>query len=33
MAETVNGTTETLVSVDEEEDYENLVVLEDEGDD
>ena len=33
MAETVNGTTETLASVDEEEDYENLVMLEDESDD
>jgi DNA invertase Pin-like site-specific DNA recombinase len=33
MAETVNGTKDLLVPVDEEEDYENLVVLEDESDD
>jgi DNA invertase Pin-like site-specific DNA recombinase len=33
MAESVNGTKELLASVDEEEDYENLVVLEDEIDD
>lgn len=33
MAENVNGTTELLASVDEEEDYENIVVLEDEIDD
>ena len=32
MAETVNGANERLVAVDEEEEYENLVVLEDEGD-
>jgi DNA invertase Pin-like site-specific DNA recombinase len=33
MASTVNGSKEVLVSVDEEEDYENLVVLEDESND
>ena len=33
MAETVNGTREVLASVDEEEDYADLVVLEDESDD
>src|SRR5262249_47264779 len=32
MAATVNGTNGHLVSVDEEEEYENLVVLEDEND-
>ena len=33
MAETVNGTKEPLAAVDEEEDYANLVELEDESDD
>ena len=33
IAENVNGTKELLASVDEEEDYENIVVLEDESDD
>jgi hypothetical protein len=33
LAENVNGTKELLASVDEEEDYENIVVLEDEIDD
>ena len=33
MAETVNGTKELLASVDEEEEYDNLVELEDESDD
>ena len=33
MAETVNGTNGSLVPVDEEEEYENLVLLEDESDD
>ena len=33
MAETVNGTKERLASVDEEEDYDNLIKLEDENDD
>ena len=33
MAENVNGTNDLLASVDEEEDYENIVVLEDEIDD
>jgi DNA invertase Pin-like site-specific DNA recombinase len=33
MAETVTGTNELLASVDEEEDFENIVVLEDEIDD
>ena len=33
MAENVTGTQELLASVDEEEDYENIVVLEDESDD
>jgi DNA invertase Pin-like site-specific DNA recombinase len=33
MADTVNGTQELLASVDEEEDYADLVVLEDESDD
>ena len=33
MAETVNGTKELLASVDEEEEYDNLIELEDEIDD
>jgi DNA invertase Pin-like site-specific DNA recombinase len=33
LAENVNGTKELLASVDEEEDYENIVELEDESDD
>ena len=33
MAETVNGTKDLLVSVDEEEEYDNLIELEDEIDD
>jgi DNA invertase Pin-like site-specific DNA recombinase len=33
MAESVNGTNENLVSVDEEEEYDHLVQLEDESDD
>jgi DNA invertase Pin-like site-specific DNA recombinase len=33
MAETVNGSTETLASVDEEEEFDNLIELEDESDD